>query len=329
MFFDPLFTTSEANEQRRIEDLCNMILCCRLDIRYIVEMRADVILQLPERLLTLMLRSGCAQFNLGLEKGSDKTLQTIMKDITVEDHFLAVERLRRLAKKARRKLLINGTFILGGPGETQADIRDTIIHSAELDLDEVTVYHLEIYPGTQTYQQAIHDGTIEPGLDPFLNESEYPLYATENLPRPFLTKVTQLHASLIHRMDELKGVAQEIEGQFLAETERGISLYPTVRTKRIFRTISVFKKTSLDFLRAHPMGTLQESWTKEEPIKANIEKVNKTIDQLEKELTRRYPDYEKSHSFDDYQPGSLMTSWRTFLKTYQELFLFVQQPCRH
>jgi hypothetical protein len=328
VFFDTLFTTSGVSEQRRVEELCKMILCCGLDVRYVVEMRADVILQLPERLLTLMVRSGCAEFNLGLEKGSDKMLQQMTKDITINDHFTAIQKLRRVAQRAKKEVKVNGTFILGGPGETEEDVWDTVIHSLALNLDEVTIYPLEIYPGTQICVKALKEGILKPGLAPYLDAREYPLYATKNLPRSYLFKIKESYEELFENLRQLRGAMQEIEGQFLPEDERCLSIFPVKRTRDLDRKVREFIQVALEYLRKHPDEGLSKNGAITAPVTVSLLKIERAIDLLERRLKQKYPNYDDDYVYGDYQLGWLLSMWKSFLNRFEKLFSIRNFPNR-
>jgi radical SAM superfamily enzyme YgiQ (UPF0313 family) len=122
VFFDALFVDSSPADQRRIEDLCRMIIMSNIDIRFMVELRPDVICRLPDKLLRLMIKAGCVEFNLGLEKGTEKMLKEMNKKLSIEDHKKAIAKIRRIADELMTMVIVNGTFILGGPRENKKDI---------------------------------------------------------------------------------------------------------------------------------------------------------------------------------------------------------------
>ena len=78
--------------------------------------------------------------------------------------------------------MINGTFILGGSGETRADILQTLVAGFTLDLDGLVFFPLEIHPGTEIYKQAIKEGIIPRGLEPYLRK-DYPVYVSPGVSR--------------------------------------------------------------------------------------------------------------------------------------------------
>ena len=320
VFFDPLFTTSSRAEQKRTEQLSKMILCWGLQIQYVVDMRADVILKLPQQLLELMIRSGCTEFNLGLEKGSNRLLKKMTKDMTIEQHFEAVAKLRKAAEKLKREVWINGTFILGGPEETKDDIRDTVFHSLALNLDEATVYPLEIHPGTRIYKEALEEKIIKPGLEPYIDPKEYPFYVTKDLPRRYLNEIEESYEKMFKSLRQFRGTMQWIEEQFLPENERCLVSYPIKKTKKLDHVFKEFLQISIDCLKNHPRDELLKDQMKKEPIVAYELKVEKTIHSIERSLKRKYPNYDEDYCFGDYQFGWLLNEWKFFLSQFENFF---------
>ena len=127
VFYDDLFTTSAPTEIERIIRMCELIKGRALDVFWEVELRADVVRKLGSKVLGLMNEVGCCTINMGLEKGNDKGLSWLRKDLTTNDIRSAVELLR-----ASGDFVINGTFILGGAMESEWDILDTISFSRDI-----------------------------------------------------------------------------------------------------------------------------------------------------------------------------------------------------
>lgn len=99
-------------------------------------------------------RAGCERIQFGIEAGSNKTLEAIKKEITVEQAFEAV----RLAKKYGIEVLTY--FMLGMPGETPEDMEETIRFVKRLNPDYATFSVTVPYAGTEIYQQGLEQGII-------------------------------------------------------------------------------------------------------------------------------------------------------------------------
>lgn len=319
VFFDALFVDSSIEDQKRVEELCRMLCDSDMDIRYMVEIRADIVRRLPDKLLKLMMQSGCVEFNFGLEKGSDRMLQKMTKRISTADHQVAVAKLRRIANELKTRVIVNGTFILGGPEETRADIRETLIHCFGLHLDQATLYPMEVYPGTEVCAKALKEGIIKPGLNSYLNPAEYPLYASENLPRSYLVAIKNKSEYVLDCMEEIKKTMQGVERQFLPESIRDeITNYETRITKDLQVKIEESLDAALDFLINHPGEGLRENGTLKAQIDLAFQKVQKEIDRIEEDLVKKYPDYD--YHCGDYDPGTLMRDWKHFIDRFESLF---------
>ena len=98
----------------------------------------------PE-LLKLMYEAGCRIVSYGIETASQRLLDVIRKDITIEQVWNAV----KWAKEA--KLECRATFMLGIPTETRQDSIATIEFAKELGLDRAKFSLATPYPGTEFY----------------------------------------------------------------------------------------------------------------------------------------------------------------------------------
>jgi anaerobic magnesium-protoporphyrin IX monomethyl ester cyclase len=106
--------------------------------------RAD---RLNEEAVRLLKACGCFRVWIGAESGSQRIIDAM-------DRRVAVEQVREMIRAAGRAGIQTGTFImLGYPGETEADIQETVHHlkSANPDLFTITV----AYPikGTGLYEE--------------------------------------------------------------------------------------------------------------------------------------------------------------------------------
>lgn len=113
--------------------------------------RADV---LEPDVLAAMARAGCHTVIFGVESGSQETL----------DHYhkhLALDRIREtLAACRASRIRTAGTFMLGLPGETEAQARATIKLALDLPLDYVAFNVAIPRANTGLRAQAINDGLI-------------------------------------------------------------------------------------------------------------------------------------------------------------------------
>ncbi len=108
----------------------------------------------PE-LLALMKRAGCWQIGYGIESGNQQILDFIQKKIKLEQ----VERALRWTKEAG--IHTKGFFILGHPLETRETMQETIDFAKRVDLDDISVFLLTPFPGSQLHDIASQYGQFD------------------------------------------------------------------------------------------------------------------------------------------------------------------------
>jgi len=91
----------------------------------------------------------------GIESGVQEILDNVNKNIKVPQIHKAVS----LAKKA--KLDIYGLYMLGLPGETIKEARETVRLAKELNTDYAKFNITVPYPGTKLFYEAIKEGTLK------------------------------------------------------------------------------------------------------------------------------------------------------------------------
>lgn len=177
IFYDDLFMTGSAEEIMRIKKLCNLLLQKDFKVFWEVELRADVICKIGQKVLNLMNRVGCCTVNIGIEKATDEALKWLNKELSVKEIRKAIRMLRESGD-----FTINGTFILGGFHETEQDILNIISFSKDIGLDYSAYYLLEIHPGTAIFDIAKGYGLVKDILDSYISRSNnYPIFTNENL----------------------------------------------------------------------------------------------------------------------------------------------------
>ncbi len=107
--------------------------------RKIIELNLDLAFALPNgirldsldrEVLTLMEGAGFYSLAVGIESGSDRVLKLMKKNLTREVIRNKIELI-----KACTHIRVSGFFLIGYPGETEAEIRETISFSRQLPLD--------------------------------------------------------------------------------------------------------------------------------------------------------------------------------------------------
>lgn len=146
---DDTFTLSK----KRTMDLCDAITKEGLNkkVKWDCITRANLV---DPELLKKMKEAGCWGIHFGVEGGTQKLIDTIKKDSTLE----IIRNAFKWAKEAG--LETRGYFMLGLPGAAKEDDLATINFAIELDPDWAQFTVTIPYPGTQLYKDAKQYGAL-------------------------------------------------------------------------------------------------------------------------------------------------------------------------
>lgn len=113
------------------------------------------VISMDDEMLDLMKESGCYELTLAVESGDPYVLKNIIQKPTnlaqVEE---AAERIRK------KRIGSYGFFIIGFPGETKEQIKNTLDFSGRLKLDRISTFIANPLPGTRLYDTALEKGYI-------------------------------------------------------------------------------------------------------------------------------------------------------------------------
>jgi radical SAM superfamily enzyme YgiQ (UPF0313 family) len=125
-----------------------------------LQIRADTICRMDRDFLDLMVRAGVKRFTVGIESGSQRVLDLIKKDVTVDE---VVEANRKLAPYPIVPLYL---FMMGLPTETPDELRQSIELADRLIAENPkackTFNIYTPYPGTELYDLAVEMGMRVP-----------------------------------------------------------------------------------------------------------------------------------------------------------------------
>jgi hypothetical protein len=140
--------TFGVNRERTFQ-LCQIMREHELQFKWSCFSRADV---LTLELLQAMAKSGCHTIIFGVESGSDATLARYHKKMNLRKIRETLAACRGL------RIRVAATFMLGLPGETEADVRRTIGLALELPIDYVSFNVPVPRPGTGLRREALEAG---------------------------------------------------------------------------------------------------------------------------------------------------------------------------
>lgn len=122
---------------------------------------------LDDEMLDLMKQSGCYELTLAVESGDPDVLKNIIKKpLDLGEARAAAARIKAHGIETA------GYFIVGFPGETRAQIENTLRLALELRLDRVYIFMYTPLPGTPLAEEALEKGLVREGFD-FENENNY------------------------------------------------------------------------------------------------------------------------------------------------------------
>ncbi len=139
-FYDDVFTL----DNKRVFGITAEMLKRNIKLCWTCETRANLV---NVELLKQMKRAGCFSIAYGIESGSQEVLDSIDKNIRLEQSEEAI----RMTREAGIKTV--GYFIIGLPNETPETIRQTINFAKKLKLDYAQFSIATPYPGTKLYEQ--------------------------------------------------------------------------------------------------------------------------------------------------------------------------------
>ncbi len=143
--------------RKRVNEICSGIIERKLEFRWGCEGRVDstAVDQLP-----IMHKANCSFLAFGVEAGTQKVLDRLNKNQTLEQVEHAVSEAKR-----HRIATVHGFFLIGSPGETEEDIMESFRFAARLQLDTFGFNRLCAYRGTPLWQEYVDRGIIDDERD--------------------------------------------------------------------------------------------------------------------------------------------------------------------
>jgi radical SAM superfamily enzyme YgiQ (UPF0313 family) len=129
-----------------------------LKLKWIIQ--AFAIFTLTDEMLDLMVKAGCVGVNAAIESGN----QRVMNDIVLKP--LKLKKVTPLIKKLKDAgLFVHANFIIGFPGETWDEIRETIHFAEACNADYVRFFVAMPLSHTRMLDMAIEKDVLDIGED--------------------------------------------------------------------------------------------------------------------------------------------------------------------
>ncbi|MBC7247933.1 MAG: radical SAM protein [Actinobacteria bacterium] len=166
------------------EELCREIASRGLSIKWWCNLNP---LYCERKLLELLREAGCVGMSIGNESGSEDILASLKKGFTREQVIRAVRDAHELGFRT------NCFLLLGGPGENERTVRESVELMEELAPTQVTVtVGIRVYPGCEIRELALREGMIEEGQN-LLFPAFYLSRETESWLYPYMRELCDAH----------------------------------------------------------------------------------------------------------------------------------------
>ena len=153
--YDDLFCADSARMRMIIDSLGQKGLLGKIEFTGAV--RANLV---TNEMASLFKRMGFSSIGIGLESGCHRTLAYLKGEhISMSDNEQAIAALRKHGIK------VYGSFIIGSPEETRADILETLAFVKRSGLALFGAYLLTPYPGTPVWDYARRRGLVDEHMD--------------------------------------------------------------------------------------------------------------------------------------------------------------------
>jgi radical SAM superfamily enzyme YgiQ (UPF0313 family) len=144
-------------QPKRIEAICKGLNDQHSTIQWGCEGRVDSVAQ---HLFPAMAKAHCRTLMFGIESGSQKMLDRLRKEQTLEEVQTAVTNAKRAGIE-----IVHGFFVVGIPDETAAEMAATFDFAARLPLDTFGFNRLCVYRGTPMWHEYVTRGLLTEAND--------------------------------------------------------------------------------------------------------------------------------------------------------------------
>lgn len=138
VFFDDTISVN----MDRVKKILKLMIDKKLNLKFGVCTRVNTV---DQEMLNMFAKAGCKEISFGIESGNQTILDTIKKNITLEQ----IEKAVNLSKKAGIKVI--APIIFGLPGETAKTIQNTIKFVEKLNPYYCQYATLVPFPNTEAY----------------------------------------------------------------------------------------------------------------------------------------------------------------------------------
>ncbi|MDP2946950.1 MAG: radical SAM protein [Nanoarchaeota archaeon] len=145
----------------RARKICELIIKENLNIEIFTSCRVNYVVNMDDKYLNLLYRAGFKTLSFGVESGSERILDLMHKDITIDQVFETIKRLKKAGINSKYY------FMAGFPTEKVDDLyktTDLICKMKKMD-PQIRIPAWRVftpYPGTGLYDLAVKEGWQPP-----------------------------------------------------------------------------------------------------------------------------------------------------------------------
>ncbi|MFH1641564.1 MAG: radical SAM protein [Nanoarchaeota archaeon] len=143
-------------DNTRVFELCSLIKQDHINIPWTARVSENTV---TKKLLKVMKEAGCWYIEIGIESGSQRVLDDIKKETTLE-------KIADIVKYADKiGISVKGFFIIGYPTDTKESIEQTIKFAKKIPLTDIVTTIFTPFPNTEAFVQAKKHGKLISGRD--------------------------------------------------------------------------------------------------------------------------------------------------------------------
>lgn len=146
-FADDLLSPNRAY----LNILCSKIIESGINFVWGCDMRVGTC---SEEELRLMYNAGCRWIFFGIESGSDQRQKMIKKGTDLNNAFITIDLCKKIG------IVTTTSFIIGFPGETEEELKETIKFIRKLNSDVKLTFFYYPTPNSEMYEELISNGAF-------------------------------------------------------------------------------------------------------------------------------------------------------------------------
>jgi anaerobic magnesium-protoporphyrin IX monomethyl ester cyclase len=183
--------------KKRAKEILQLIVKENLHLPW--KMLGTAIFMLDDEIIELLAASGCVYVDLAIESGTPRVLRDIVqKPVNLETAPGIVQRLQA------HQIYVAANFIVGFPGETWNEIRQTIKYAGDMGVDYVKLFNAVPLPKTRLYDLCVQQNALVPNYDPLRNDWKHGLVETSEFTLKDLSILRAYEWDRINFTDESK-----------------------------------------------------------------------------------------------------------------------------